>query len=198
MILKNIISGLGQGINIGVPTLYIELGFDLDSDKILISDLLPQIQRATESLICIIGEEPALEDDLGLLITNIQSLGKLVSVETNCGVWNEGLLLADLLILKPNPASDDYNPYVMSRLITEGDNNRELRWVVETPEEFDFAIEAIDTWYPPDSSALIEPQIVFIPEPWERLEQSMKGILSRWSDVVRHKPYFKRFWIRVL
>ncbi|MEA4977541.1 MAG: radical SAM protein [Methanomassiliicoccaceae archaeon] len=199
-ICETFVSLQGEGLMMGVPTLFIRtVGCNLDCSwcdtKYAFSggydaSIGTLAESAADiSNICVTGGEPMLQDELPELLDVFLSEGKHVVLETNGSIDVSGLPKDENLMISMDikcPSSGMTNCMMMSNIAVLGKKDQ-LKFIISDDADFEFAVDVLKKY-------TVGTNVIFSPVGGMDLRPLAEKVLSRKLEVRVLPQLHKIIW----
>jgi 7-carboxy-7-deazaguanine synthase len=153
----------GEGIQIGIPTIFIRLaGCNLRckwcdtkwvfkaGKEMLIDKIMDEIKKYSTKYVCVTGGEPLLQKDVFELIKMLLDEDYSICIETNGSISIEELPCSERLLISmdikcPSSGMQDRMNFSNIELLNTGD---QLKFVIEDNRDYEYAKEIIAKYLP--------------------------------------------------
>lgn len=163
-----------------------------------VNKLVTLCRNGPSKLVVITGGEPTLQKDFDQLVRSLKNHRLMVTVETNCTVWRQGLNEVSLITMSPKlPSSGEHWASHVAELIRKNKTAKELKWVISDQRDFDTAMFNTLNWWPPEKrrEGGLPQSITFQPA-WGIME--LDNLFDMWMRATKRWPFLDTFPIRIL
>lgn len=188
----------GEGINIGLPTIFIrtqgcnlrcrwcdtDYAQDSDIEEIGLEDIITHLEELPYGRICLTGGEPLLQEDIYDLIDRL--MPRDISVETNGSIDISELVKREVMISMdyktPSSGMDDRMCHDNINKLREDD---QLKFVLKNKEDHKFAVDIL-------RSNMIKAEVIFQPA-WGTDHKVIVGMVLDEGIDVRVLPQLHKY-----